>query len=115
MTAPARTAPAPRPPVVARTAPVDAPSASGDSVVVKAGETAGRIANAHRPADVSLDQMLVALLRANPDAFIQGNVNRIKAGAVLQLPSAAEASATPSGEARQILAAQSRDFNEFRR
>ncbi|NUN62771.1 MAG: hypothetical protein HUU13_17225, partial [Burkholderiaceae bacterium] len=114
-TAPARTAPAPRPPVVARTAPVAAPSTSGDSVVVKAGETAGRIANAHRPADVSLDQMLVALLRANPDAFIQGNVNRIKAGAVLQLPSAAEASATPSGEARQILAAQSRDFNEFRR
>ena len=31
------------------------------------------------------------------------------------MPSAAEASATPSGEARQILAAQSRDFNEFRR
>jgi len=109
---------APRAPAVPRTAPVApaAPAAAqGDSVVVKAGETAGRIASAHRPADVSLDQMLVALLRANPDAFIQGNVNRIKAGAVLQLPSGAEASATPAGEARQILATQSRDFNEFRR
>ena len=42
---------------------------------------AGRIANAHRPADVSLDQMLVAMMRANPDAFIQGNVNRVRAGA----------------------------------
>lgn len=109
---------APRPTASARVAS-QAPSASaptGDpTVVVKAGDTAGRIANANRPADVSLDQMLVALLRANPDAFIQGNVNRIKAGAVLQMPSEAQANATSKGEARQILAAQSRDFSEFRR
>ena len=111
----ARPAPAASTAVVARPAPAAAAPASGDSVAVKAGDTAGRIASAHRPADVSLDQMLVALLRANPDAFIQGNVNRLKAGAVLQLPGSAEASATPNGEARKILATQSRDFNEFRR
>ena len=85
------------------------------SVTVKAGDTAGRIANAHRPRDVSLDQMLVAMLRANPEAFIGGNVNRVKAGAVLQLPSEAQVSATPAAEARQTIAAQSRDFNQFRR
>ena len=111
----ARPAPAASTAVVARPAPAAAAPASGDSVAVKAGDTAGRIASAHRPADVSLDQMLVALLRANPDAFIQGNVNRLKAGTVLQLPGSAEASATPNGEARKILATQSRDFNEFRR
>lgn len=89
--------------------------APANGVTVQAGDTAGRLANAYRPASVSLDQMLVALLRANPDAFIQGNVNRVKAGAVLQMPDEASALATPPAEARQILAAQSRDFNDFRR
>lgn len=96
-----------------RAAPVS--SASPDNVTVKAGDTAGRIASAHRPRSVSLDQMLVALLRANPEAFIDGNVNRVKAGAVLQLPNETQASATPAAEARQTIAAQSRDFNAFRR
>ena len=105
-TSTARTAPAPRPATV---------PASGDGVTVKPGDTAGRIANAHRPADVSLDQMLVAMVRANPDAFIQGNVNRVRAGAVLQMPDEATAKSVPTSEARQILSAQSRDFNTFRR
>ena len=107
--APAATRPAaPRPAAVPRTAPAD-------GVTVASGDTAGRIANAYRPASVSLDQMLVAMMRANPNAFIQGNVNRLKAGAVLQMPDQAAAQATPAPEARQILAAQARDFNEFRR
>lgn len=101
-----RAAPAPRP---------AAAPASGDGVTVKAGDTAGRIANAHRPADVSLDQMLVAMMRTNPDAFIQGNVNRVRAGAVLQMPDEATVKSVPTSEARQILSAQSRDFNTFRR
>lgn len=101
--------PAPRP---AAAAPRPAPA---DGVKVQAGDTAGRLANAYRPASVSLDQMLVAMMRANPDAFIQGNVNRLKAGAVLQMPDEVAAQATPAPEARQILAAQAKDFNEFRR
>ena len=96
-------------------APAATNTATEDSVTVKRGETAGRIAGAHRPGSVSLDQMLVALMRSNPEAFIQGNVNRIKAGAVLQLPSAEEAKSTSASEARKIIALQSRDYNEFRR
>ena len=111
--APARVAtpaaPAVRAPAASRPAP------PADGVTVKPGDTAGRIANAHRPADVSLDQMLVALMRANPDAFIQGNVNRVRAGSVLQIPDEATAKSVSNTEARQILAAQSRDFNTFRR
>ena len=82
---------------------------------VKTGDTAGRIAAAHKPAGVSLDQMLVALLRSNPQAFIGGNVNRMRSGAVIQLPDQAAAQATSAKEARQIMAAQSQDFNQFRR
>ncbi len=113
-TAPARTASAPASAPAPRASA--APRASStDGVTVKPGDTAGRIANAHRPADVSLDQMLVAMMRANPDAFIGGNVNRVRAGAVLQMPDEAAAKSVPTSEARQILSAQSRDFNTFRR
>jgi len=105
-TAPRETAP------VAESVP---PSDRQTQLRVRAGDTAGRIAEANRPANVSLDQMLVAMLRANPNAFIGNNVNRIKAGAVIDLPNEAAASGVASGEARQIIAAQSRDFNEFRR
>lgn len=92
------------------------PAVAGrQSVTVKAGDTAGKLALAQKPADVSLDQMLVAMLRGNPEAFISGNVNRLRKGAVLDMPGADEAQATPADEARQILQAQSKDFNEFRR
>jgi pilus assembly protein FimV len=59
--------------------------------------------------------MLVALLQSNPDAFIGNNINRLKAGAVLDMPTAEQASAVPAATARQTLNAQSRDFSEFRR
>jgi len=124
--------PAPRPAVAAppaaarvqRTLPAPPPTEAdvrtgsaegGQQVTVRSGDTAGRIARAHKPADVSLDQMLVALLRANPEAFIGGNVNRMRAGAVLNMPSAEQAAVTPSGEARRMVTAQSRDFNNYRR
>lgn len=131
--APAAAAPAPAPVVVPAAPPAAAPvaravppkpraantpaqQASDDAkqVSVKAGDTASKIANATKPTNVSLDQMLVAMLRANPNAFINGNVNRVKAGAVLNLPDAIQASSTPPAEATQIITAQSRDFNAFR-
>ncbi|MEN9396351.1 MAG: hypothetical protein RLZ81_881 [Pseudomonadota bacterium] len=87
----------------------------GRQITVKAGDTAGKIAAATKPANVSLDQMLVALLRANPDAFIGANINRIKAGAVMNVPGAEQAGATSEREASQMIVAQSKDFNEFRR
>lgn len=114
--APAPATPAAAPAPVARPAPAPAAApAGGGQVRVQTGDTAGGIAAANKPADVSLDQMLVAMLRQNPNAFISGNVNRMKAGVVLDLPTAAEAGAIAPSEARQTISAQSRDFNEFRR
>ncbi|MDD2547254.1 MAG: hypothetical protein PHI55_13385, partial [Burkholderiaceae bacterium] len=103
------------PPGAARPSSQASANAATAGVTVQRGDTASRIANTYRPAGVSLDQMLVALMRANPDAFIAGDVNRIKAGALLQMPDAATAQATPPEQARQLLTAQSTDFDAFRR
>lgn len=111
-------APSARPVAPRETAARPAAAAAGNGaaqVTVIRGDTAGKIAAAAKPSTVSLDQMLVAMLRANPDAFINDNVNRVKAGAVINVPTAEQAVATPAGEATRIIIAQSRDFNEFRR
>lgn len=108
--------PTPMRPAMPSTAPAArSTAAAGQQVTVKAGDTASKIASATKPASVSLDQMLVALLRSNPNAFMGGNVNRIKAGAVLDIPDASQASAVPAEEAAQTVIAQSKDFNSFRR
>ncbi len=107
---PAAPVAAPKPAVAA-----SQPPASAKRVTVKSGDTATKIAMANKPADVLLDQMLVAMLRSNPNAFIGGNVNRLRSGAVLNIPSSEQAETTTPDEARQILVAQSKDFDEFRR
>ncbi len=100
----------------AATPPIANGQDEGDGqVVVKPGDTASKIAAATKPANVSLDQMLVALLRANPSAFVGDNVNRVKAGSIMNVPTAEQAAATAPSEATQIIVAQSRDFNDFRR
>ena len=98
-------------------APVERAAATpgANRVNVKVGDTASKIAGAVKPANISLDQMLVALLRTNPMAFIDNNVNRIKAGSVMTIPTTEQATATPATEATRIIIAQSRDFNDFRR
>ena len=98
-----------------RVLPTPVAKSKPGSVTVKAGNTATQIAVRYKPPGVSLDQMLVALLDNNPDAFVDGNINRLKKGAVLDIPDAGFASATPQDQARQTITAQSKDFNDFRR
>ena len=122
-TAPQTSAAPAQPPAAAlqeAAAPVPAPiapPATGSNVqlTVRPGDTAGNIANSRKPAGVSLDQMLVALLRANPEAFVDGNVNRMKSGAVLALPDDAQVRAAEPDEAARVVKAQSKDFGEYRR
>ncbi len=85
------------------------------TVRVVRGDTAARIAQNHMPPGISLDQMLVAMLQANPRAFIDGNVNLILAGARVTMPNFNEASQISAQQARQMVRAQTRDFNEYRR
>ncbi len=113
-TAPMAAAPAPAP--IPAPAPKAAPApstASGGSYTVKSGDTLGKIANQNRSA-ASLDQMLVALFRANPEAFINNNMNLLRAGAQLSIPSDAEAAGVSTPDARREVVAQSADFAAYR-
>lgn len=108
-----RPEPAPRVSTPATAAP--APSSfSGDEYRVRQGDSLTRIAGRTQRQGVSLDQMLVSLFRANPDAFIGDNMNRLKAGSVLTVPSADEAGKVTPQAARELIQAQSADFGAYR-
>jgi pilus assembly protein FimV len=92
---------------------VETPIKENKTVKVKTGDTASRLALQFLGPNVSLDQMMLAMLEANPDAFIQGNVNLIKAGAVLRIPEAEEATQIPRAQARKTVIAQSIEFAEY--
>ncbi len=56
---------------------------------VRTGETLIGIANQVRPSTaISLPQMMAILVAGNPEAFINGNPSRLRAGSVLRVPSA---------------------------
>ncbi|MCA1245260.1 FimV/HubP family polar landmark protein [Massilia sp. MS-15] len=109
-------APAPRAAAAASAAAAPATAAQPPSSYrVRRGDTLGKIAARLKPADISLDMMLVALYRANPDAFIGNNMNRLKSGQILAVP---DTDAMRSGggetEARGVVVAHAADFNAYR-
>ena len=81
---------------------------------VKAGDTLSRIASELKPSGVSLDMMLVALYRANPDAFKGENMNRMQAGRILAVPGADAVRATSAAEAKGVVTAHAIDFEAYR-
>ena len=119
MTAPAlQAAPTPSQKTPAQAAtkkPEARPAATSGEYVVKRGDTLSKIANASGVQTVSLDQMLTAIYRANQSAFIDGNINLLKSGAVLQMPTAEQAQSIAQPEARRFVLAQSQSFNAYRR
>lgn len=91
-----------------------AETASQSRYRVKQGDSLGRIAAQLKPVDVSLDMMLVALYRANPDAFIGNNMNRLKSGRILTVPSGDAVRGTDDTEAHGVVVAHAADFNAYR-
>jgi pilus assembly protein FimV len=89
------------------------PAESGGHVVQQ-GETLRKIAGETKYEGVSLEQMLVGLFRKNPDAFIGDNINRLKTGAILNIPDQASVAAVPEAEAKKVYVAQASDWNAYR-
>ena len=90
------------------------PNDSADEYKVRAGDSLSRIATQTQRPGVSLEQMLVSLYRGNPQAFMDNNMNRLKSGVVLAVPSADSVKGVTQTEAKQIIQAQSVDFGAYR-
>ena len=106
--------PAPATPAPAVQAPKPVAAKGGARLTVKAGDTASELAVQAKSVNVSLDQMLLAMLRSNPEAFVANNVNRLLAGAELTLPTPDQAQALDPVEARKTILLQSQDFDAYR-
>lgn len=84
------------------------------TIMVAAGDTAGAIANQTKPNGTSVEQMLIALQQSNPSAFINGNINQIRAGAVLTIPDQADIQKINALDAVEAVKAQAQTFNDRR-
>jgi len=75
-------------------------------VLVKPGQTLSEIAALMAPQldGATLDQAMMALYKANPDAFASGSINRLAAGAELNKPSQALLRSISPAEANQFVA-----------
>jgi pilus assembly protein FimV len=87
---------------------------SADSYKVKAGDTLNKIASSYKQESVSLDQLLVGLYNANPQAFVGKNMNRLRKGEILTIPDASTLNAASKSEARSIVLTHANDFNAYR-
>ncbi len=89
-----------------------APAPRSDSYTVQSGDTLYEIAAERRAdANASINQMMVAMLRANPSAFYKDNINALKKGAVLRIPDATSARELSAAAAAAEVAAQVRAWS----
>jgi pilus assembly protein FimV len=114
----AKPAPAPAPvqakPIPAAPASAPAPAAApAGTHEVKKGETLAAIARKNMQPGVTLNQMLIAIYRANQDAFIRENINLVREGRILSIPS--DAGSVASEEALRTVQSHMSDFSDYRR
>lgn len=81
---------------------------------VNQGDTLSDIARLVSPQGVSLNQVLIAVFRANRDAFIEDNINLLKVGVVLHIPEQGEIAAISESEANQEVKIQVADWRSYR-
>lgn len=84
-------------------------------VYVDVHDTLWKLALTHRPdGSVTGEQMMLALQRKNPTSFPTGNINMLKAGTVMKLPSLDEVQQLTPAQARAEVARQNRAWREGR-
>ena len=88
--------------------------AAANTYEVKRGDTLGAIAKQHLTPGVSLNQMLIAIFRANEDAFIRGNVNLVRTGKILNIPEAEGINSIDADEANRLVKEHRDQFMEYR-
>ncbi len=112
--APAQATAAAATPSVTRTIPQRQPvyavpeyTAPGEYGPTRRNDTLWNIAQQVRPdAGVSVEQTMLGLLQANPEAFVDSNINNLKAGYVLRVPSREQLTLISRGDATREARAQ---------
>jgi len=66
----------------------------GSRYTISRDQTLWDIASRAKPAGATVQQTMLEIQRLNPDAFINGNINRIKAGYTIYLPDAGDITST---------------------
>lgn len=87
---------------------------SSQSVKVQRGDTLWSIAEKYPTAGANVYQSLLALFQANPNAFIDKNMNLLRTGVTLKLPTAAEVLAINASTAQRIFNQHLQAFNAMR-
>ena len=95
-------------------APGLASEPDGKTHEVQKGDTLGKIARDNLPPGVSLNQMLIAIYRANQDAFIRDNVNLVRAGRILNIPRADAVGSVDVEEANRVVRSHHAEFRDYR-
>jgi len=109
----------------AQTAPVGGPAVNApvtrankvgkpEQYTTSARDTLWEIAAKNRNG-ASIQQTMLAIQALNPDAFIDGNINRLKTGKVLRLPDVVQSTALPQPKAIAEVAAQNAAWRQGRR
>ena len=77
---------------------------------VVSNDTLWQIASQMRIEGETAEQVMMALLYNNPDAFVHNNINRLKRGVILRLPRTDEVTSLSRREARAEFLAQTRQW-----
>ncbi len=88
--------------------------AGAEKYTVHRGDTLRAIAQQFKPDQATLDQMLDALFRGNSSAFDGANMNRLRAGAIVTIPTAAQVQAIAPEEATRVVHVQAEDWRNYR-
>ncbi|HOY69953.1 MAG TPA: FimV/HubP family polar landmark protein [Methylotenera sp.] len=89
-------------------------AADAQETTTKSGDTLTSIAKEMQVEGVSLDQMLAGLYAANQDAFIKGNINRLKVGQIIKVPTKESLTSVSNSQAKQVVRAHSNNWNAYR-
>lgn len=100
------------PPAAVAAAQPEPQATPGEYGPVQRGQTLSEIASGLGLADYSLNQAMLALLRTNPEAFIDGNVNLLREGAVLRVPGRDVMGELSPSEADAVVQTQVRSWRE---
>lgn len=110
-TVPAQAAVPPAAPAVS--APSGQAELGGNYGPIHRGETLSEIALKLRPQGVTLNQMMIAIYRANPEVFMR-NINLMKAGYVLRIPNADDIQAVQVADANSEVRTQIAEWRSRR-